>query len=54
MLSSLFAGLGNVVQSYLLSKIIDGILNTIPFKVIVIGKHYILKGSPVGWAHSVV
>ena len=35
-LSSLFAGLGNVVQSYLLSKIIDGILNKIPFKVIAI------------------
>lgn len=35
-LSSLFAGLGNVVQSYLLSKIIDGILNMIPFKVIAI------------------
>lgn len=35
-LSSLFAGLGNVVQSYLLSKIIDGILNTIPFRVIAI------------------
>lgn len=35
-LSSLFAGLGNVVQSYLLSKIIDGILNAIPFKMIAV------------------
>lgn len=35
-LSSLFAGLSNVLQSYFLSKIVDGILDSVPFKVVAV------------------
>ena len=34
LLFSLFSGLGNVVQSYFLSKIIDGILDAVPFRLV--------------------